>query len=259
MQLVLIVILAFVTGILVGLSGTGAGVLLTPILLLVTPLRVLTVIGTDLMSGAVTKLAGVLVHRKVGQIRWDLAGYLLAGSIPGSVTSIAFIHFMQTRISMAQLDHAVKVLLGVTLFGVALFLPYLRNRKRPFSAENANLRVSAAGLKLVAVGAVVGFLVSMTSVGSGSLLMIALLALVPLPIGSLVGTDLLFGLVTTALAGSLHWGMGNFNTSLFLVLVAGEVPGVIIGSRLTRWVPERVFTWIFSIFYLLLGARLLTG
>lgn len=160
---------------------------------------------------------------------------------------------------MGQLDHALKVLLGFTLFGVAVFLPFLRGRKQFFSAAYASPCISSAGVKLVAVGAVVGFLVSMTSVGSGSLLMIALLALVPLPLGSLVGTDLLYGLVTTALAGSLHWGMGNFDTSLFLLLLAGEVPGVIIGSRLTRRIPERVFTWMFCILYFLLGARLLTG
>jgi uncharacterized membrane protein YfcA len=157
------------------------------------------------------------------------------------------------------LDHALKVLLGFTLFGVSLFMPFLRGNKRLRSAEYANPRFWSGGVKLTAVGAIVGFLVSMTSVGSGSLLMIALLVLVPLPLGSLVGTDILFGLVTTALAGSLHLEMGNFNANLFLLLVAGEVPGVIIGSRLTRRVPERYITWLFSILYFSLGARLLVG
>ena len=127
------------------------------------------------------------------------------------------------------------------------------------SSGLADLTWREGGLKLAWVGAIVGFLVSMTSVGSGSLLMIALLVLVPLPLGSLVGTDILFGLVTTALAGSLHWEMGNFNANLFLLLVAGEVPGVIIGSRLTRRIPERYITWLFSILYFSLGARLLIG
>jgi uncharacterized protein len=255
----IVTVLAFITGVLVGLTGTGAGVILTPLLLLVTPFHALTVIGTDLMSGAVTKLAGVVEHRKLGQVRWNLAGYLLAGSLPGSVAGILFIRLLESRMTMQQLDHALKVLLGLTLFGVSLFLPFLRRQKHLVLTEGANPGLWNGGLKLAAVGAVVGFLVSMTSVGSGSLLMIALLVLVPLPLGSLVGTDILFGLVTTALAGSLHFEMGNFNARLFLLLLAGEVPGVIIGSRLTRRIPERYFTWLFSILYFSLGARLLVG
>lgn len=255
----LVSLLAFITGILVGLTGTGAGVILTPLLLLLTPFSALTVIGTDLMSGAVTKLAGVVEHRKMGQVRWNLAGYLLAGSVPGSVAGILFIHSLKGWMSEAQLDHSLKVLLGLTLFGVSFFLPFLRGKQQEASTDYSNLSLSNGGGKLVGVGAVVGFLVAMTSVGSGSLLMIALLVLVPLPLGSLVGTDILFGLVTTALAGSLHWEMGNFNASLFLLLVAGEVPGVIIGSRLTRRIPERYITWLFSILYFSLGARLLVG
>ncbi len=255
----LVSLFAFITGILVGLTGTGAGVILTPLLLLVTPFHALTVIGTDLMSGAVSKLAGVFEHRKLGQVQWNLAGYFLAGSVPGSVAGILSIHFLKGWMSVAALDHALKVLLGLTLFGVSLFLPFLRGKKDLGSAGNSNLSFSNGGFKLAAVGGIVGFLVSMTSVGSGSLLMISLLVLVPLPLGSLVGTDILFGLVTTALAGSPHWEMGNFNSSLFLLLVAGEVPGVIIGSRLTRRIPERCITWLFSILYFSLGARLLAG
>ncbi|HVB28612.1 MAG TPA: sulfite exporter TauE/SafE family protein [Terriglobia bacterium] len=255
----LVSLLAFITGILVGLTGTGAGVILTPVLLLVTPFHALTVIGTDLMSGAITKLAGVFEHRKLGQVRWNLAGYLLAGSVPGSVAGILFIHSLKDWMSEAQLDHSLKILLGLTLFGVSFFLPFLRGNRRTAAADCTHLSFSNGGFKLAAVGAIVGFLVSMTSVGSGSLLMIALLVLVPLPLGSLVGTDLLFGLVTTALAGSLHWEMGNFNANLFLLLVAGEVPGVIIGSRLSRRIPERYITWLFSILYFSLGARLLVG
>jgi uncharacterized protein len=252
-------LLAFITGILVGLTGTGAGVILTPLLLLVTPFHALTVIGTDLMSGAVTKLAGVFEHRKLGQVRWNLAGYLLAGSVPGSMAGILFIHSLKGWMSEVQLDHSLKVLLGLTLFGVSFFMPFLRGKQQAASSDYAHLSFSNGGFKLAAVGAIVGFLVSMTSVGSGSLLMISLLVLVPLPLGSLVGTDILFGLVTTALAGSLHWEMGNFNPSLFLLLVAGEVPGVIIGSRLSRRIPERYITWLFSILYFSLGARLLVG
>jgi hypothetical protein len=102
-------------------------------------------------------------------------------------------------------------------------------------------------------------MVALTSIGSGSLLMIFLLLLIPLPLARLVGTDILFGLATMALAGTAHLWMGHFNSGLFLKLLAGSIPGVILGSRLTRVIPERYFSWLFSVLYFSLGARLLAG
>jgi uncharacterized protein len=264
----LIAILAFITGILVGFTGTGAGVILTPLLLLTTPFSAVTVIGTDLASGALTKLVGVFEHRKLGQVKWKLAAWLLGGSLPGTLIGLAFLRFLELHGSPTRLDHLLRIFLGVTLFGVSMFFPFLRGRREGSQAGGRRLalgrqlseaRTAGARAVLILVGLVVGFLVSITSVGSGSLLMIALLVLAPLPLGSLVGTDILFGLVTTALAGSLHFEMGHFNSRLFLLLVAGEVPGVVLGSRLTRRIPERAVTWLFSILYFSLGARLLAG
>ena len=156
-----------------------------------------------------------------------------------------------------DLDHVLKTVLGVTLFGVSFFVPFIRGRKQ--KSQDAQLAKSGEGWKLAAVGAIVGGLVAVTSVGSGSLLMIFLLLLIPLPFGKLVGTDMLFGLVTMALAGSLHVSMGHFSLPLLLQLVVGSLPGVVIGSRLTRVIPERYFSWLYSVLYFSLGARLLVG
>jgi uncharacterized protein len=255
----LVILIAFLAGVLIGLTGTGAGAVLTPLLLLVTPFAAATVIGTDLLSGAAAKLVGVWEHRKLGQVNWKLAAWLLGGSLPGTLAGILVLHLIEVRMSAHHLDRLLRVLLGVTLFGVSLFLPFLRKRQLRIRADDAHPSgpTCAGRLKLGAVGAVVGFLVAMTSVGSGSLMMIALLVLVPLPLASLVGTDILFGLVTTALAGSLHFAMGHIDPKLFFLVVAGEVPGVVLGSRLTRRIPERYFTWAFSALYFSLGARLL--
>jgi hypothetical protein len=89
--------------------------------------------------------------------------------------------------------------------------------------------------------------------------MIFLLLLTPYPLGELVGTDILYGLATMALAGFLHLRMGHFDSSLFLRVVAGSLPGVVLGSRLTRIIPERYFSWLFTILYFSLGTRLLVG
>jgi uncharacterized protein len=252
-----ITLLGFITGILVGLTGTGGGVLLTPLLLLFTPYPAVVVIGTDIVNGAATKLLGVVEHRKLGQVEWGLAKFLIAGSVPGTMAGILLINYLKFHLAAGVLDHFLKTFLGVTLFGVAMFLPFVRGGRlrRPGARGESKGR----GLKLVLAGATVGFLVAMTSIGSGSLLMIFLLLLVPMPFGKLVGTDMLFGLVTMALAGALHFGMGHFSLPLFLMLALGALPGVVIGSRLTRVIPDRYFSWLFTILYFALGARLLAG
>ncbi len=254
-----ITLLGFITGTLIGLTGTGGGVLLTPLLLLFTPYPAVVVIGTDIVNGAVTKLLGVLEHRKWGHVHGRLAAFLIAGSVPGTLAGILFVIFLKTHLAAGQLDHLLKSTLAVVLFGVSLFLPWARKGNGDLPRALPNLELTGERLRLMAVGAVVGFLVALTSIGSGSLLMVFLLLLIPLPIAGLVGTDLLFGLATMALAGSLHLGMGHFDRSLFLHLIAGSLPGVVLGSRLTRHIPERYFSWLFSVLYFSLGARLLVG
>ena len=255
----LISIFGLITGILIGLTGTGGGVLITPLLLLFTPFPAVIIIGTDIVNGAVTKLVGVLEHRKLGQVNWSLARFLIAGSVPGTLLGILFVRLLKTHLPAAQLDHVLKTVLAITLLGVGLFLPLVRKGRGKLPQALLDFSFANGQVKLGVVGAVVGFLVAVTSIGSGSLMMIFLLLLVPLPLGALVGTDILFGLVTMALAGSLHLAMGHFSLGLFLQLAVGAIPGVVIGSRLTRFIPERSFRWLFSVVYFSLGARLLIG
>lgn len=254
-----ITLLGFITGILIGLTGTGGGVLLTPLLMLFTPFPAAVIIGTDIVNGAVTKLLGVFEHRKLGQVQWRLARFLISGSVPGTLAGILLISYLKTHLAAHELDHFLKTFLGLTLFGVSLFLPIVRGGQLKLPGQVAEPGSKVEALKLAAVGAAVGFLVAMTSIGSGSLLMVFLLLLVPLPFAELVGTDILFGLVTMAVAGSLHLWMGHFSLPLFLRLAVGALPGVVLGSRLTRLIPQRYFNWLFTVLYFSLGARLLVG
>lgn len=255
----LITLLGFVTGMLIGLTGTGGGVLLTPLLMIFTGYPALVVIGTDIVNGAVTKLLGTIEHRRLGQVRWRLAKFLILGTLPGTVAGIVLVYLLKAHMPASRLDHLLRMGLGALLLGVALLMPLVRLGKIGRPAEWVQSPGAVARLKLVVVGALVGFLVALTSVGSGSLLMIFLLLLTPFPIGELVGTDILYGLATMALAGSLHVWMGHFDAGLLLRLVVGALPGVVLGARLTRIVPQRQFNWLFSVLYLALGTRLLVG
>lgn len=250
-----VVLLGFITGILIGLTGAGGGSVLTPLLLLFTPYPVLVVIGTDLVTGVVTKLAGFVEHWRLGRIYWRLAGYIILGSLPGSLAGILLIHYLKTHLSVEILDYSLKALVGVVLFAASVSLPYVRKRKMTAAQKQSHFEQGHKGFLLV--GAVVGFLVAVTSVGSGSLLMVFMLMVVPMPIAELVGTDIMLGLATTVLAGALHLWMGHFNSHLFAGLVAGSVPGVLVGSWFSHRIPERYFGWLLSILYFSLGARLL--
>lgn len=253
-------ILGFLTGILIGLTGTGGGSVLTPLLLIFTPYSAVVVIGTDLVMGVATKLVGFIEHWRLGRIYWRLAGYIILGSLPGSLAGILFVHFLKVHLSAANLDASLKVFVGLALFAASVSLPYVRKRqKRAAQGQHpSEIRAGERGHKrFLAVGAGVGFLVAVTSVGSGSLLMVFMLLVAPLPIADLVGTDIMLGLATTVLAGSLHFWMGHFNQHLFFGLVAGSVPGVLVGSWFSHRIPERYFSWLLSILYFSLGARLL--
>jgi uncharacterized membrane protein YfcA len=255
----LITIIGFFTGVLIGLTGTGGGVLLTPLLMVLTPFPAVTLIGTDIVNGAVTKLLGVFEHRKLGQVRWRLATFLIIGTVPGTSGGILFLNFLKAHLVGSQLDHLLRLALGATLFCVAFLLPLVRLGKIKPPRTWVDSPSTSARIKLVAVGALVGFLVALTSIGSGSLLMVFLLLLTPYPLGELVGTDILYGLATMALAGSMHMRMGHFDSNLFLHIVVGSLPGVVLGSRLTRIIPERYFSWLFTVLYFSLGTRLLVG
>lgn len=252
-----ITVLAFVVGTLIGMTGTGSGVVLTPLLLIFTPFPALTIIGTDIVIGTVTRLLGVWEHKRLQQVRWRLAVFLIAGSIPGTLAGGGLIRLLKAHLLASQLDHLLKNVLAIVLIGVAVFLPLGRSMQHSLRRALVEPRTFFEGIKLLMTGAVVGLLVAVTSIGSGSLMMILLLLLTPFRAGELVGTDILFGVGTGALASSLHLWMGHLDTGLFLRLLAGTLPGVVLGSRLTPRISERYFSWLFSILYFLLGARLL--
>ena len=121
-----ITLLGFITGTLIGLTGTGGGVILTPLLLLFTPYPAVVIIGTDIVNGAVTKLLGVIEHRRLGQVHWRLAGLLISGSVPGTLGGIVFVSFLKSHLSSAEFEHALKTVLAITLFSVSIFLPFVR-------------------------------------------------------------------------------------------------------------------------------------
>jgi len=246
-------LLGFVVGFLVGLTGIGGGSLMTPLLILVGGVRPFVAVGTDLAYAAITKAFGSAVHYRQRTVDLGIAWHLAIGSIPGALAGVAFIMWMKGRGDNGNLDWFITRALAVALILVSLNL-FLKPFHRGESGETA-LKHQPKRQKTLTImaGAGIGFLVGMTSVGSGSLIAAGLVVLYPrLPLSRIVGTDIFHATFLSAAAGFAHFGLGSVDLPLLSGLLIGSIPGVWWGSRLAVAVPEKILRPILAT--LLLGA-----
>ncbi|MGH9433488.1 MAG: sulfite exporter TauE/SafE family protein [Terriglobia bacterium] len=252
--------IGFVVGILVGLTGMGGGAVMTPLLILLGWARPAVAVGTDLVWGTLTKLVGASVHYRQKTVDLSLVKWLAMGSVPGALLGILLLSSLR-RLGVDAIDRFVGRTLGFTLICVACVLLYRSFRKDPgrLSSRSASPEDFSGDLWLTpAMAAVVGFLVSLTSVGSGSLIVPCLLILYPaIPLKRIVGSDIFHGLILGCVAAFGHLELGNINRSLLLGLWAGSIPGVWIGSKLTTLFPDRLLRPALAVTLLLLGFKLI--
>lgn len=246
-----------VVGFLVGMTGMGSGALMAPLLILVLHVRPTTAVGTDLVYASVTKLFGAVQHWKHGYVDTRLLLLLSTGSIPGALLGVQALHVLQLRYG-DLLDSLLLRSLGLMfiLTGATIALRLIRSST---SGESV-YRPAAAGpsAAIVLLGAVTGFLVGLTSVGAGSLLMAALLLFYSAPAAALVGTDVVHAVLLTGVAGASHLLAGNVELPLALNLLLGSVPGVLLGSRLVGKLPDRAVRIALAVLLLATGAHLWT-
>jgi len=241
----LLVVATFAIGIVVGLTGMGGGALMTPVLVLFFGIPPLTAVSSDLVASAVMKPVGSAVHLRRGTVHLPLVGWLCVGSVP-----MAFVGVLLARAlgDGQEVQDVIQTALGVALLVAATGLTaraYLRllerARRRDGSADplpQGRPEIAVRVLPTVAVGAVGGVVVGMTSVGSGSLIIIALMALYPaLTASSLVGTDLVQAVPLVVSAALGHLLFGDFQLDLTASLLLGSVPGVYVGARLSSRAP----------------------
>lgn len=237
-----IALLGFGVGILVGMTGMGGGALTTPLLILWVGVRPVVAVGTDLLFLAVLKVVAAWAHHKWGNVDWRLVRLLALGSVPGALVGLLLLSGLR-GISEEATDAGVTRLLGLVLIvaAIAVLTQFVLGERRPrlpFSGGDVPARTPGPR-STVALGFVVGVLVSMTSVGGGSLIVASLVIFHRLSGRRIVGTDLAHALVLSTVATMGHIGMGSVNWVLALNLLAGAVPGVLLGSRATLRVPER--------------------
>jgi uncharacterized membrane protein YfcA len=237
------IIAGVVVGCLVGLTGVGGGSLMTPLLVFLFNFNPAVAVGTDLLFAAITKSLGVLVHHSSHRsVNWRIAGRLSLGSIPAAVITLYFMELYAEH--GRDLSKPITMALGVALALTACAL-LIKPRVRSLGHQMPRGVVRFIGknrkLLTIAVGACLGALVTLSSVGAGALGTVALLFLYPsLPAVGVVGTDLAYAIPLAAVAGLGHWGLGNVDFSLLGTLLLGSLPGIWIGSQVSARIPERV-------------------
>ncbi len=250
-------VLGFVVGVLVGLTGMGGGAVMTPALILLRWARPIIAVGTDLVWGTLTKAAGAFVHCRQRTVDFTIVKRLTLGSIPGALAGLTFLAYLRSR-GGDTMDRVVVRMLGIALMCVALslFVRSLRGLRTKAPGELVYLKGPVWLTTLI--GAVIGFLVSLTSVGSGSLIIASLVLMYPnTPLRRIVGSDILHALFLVGVSALGHLGIGNINVPLLGGLLVGSIPGVWLGSRVSAVFPEKVLRPILATTLLFLGYKLL--
>lgn len=279
------IVSGLLVGVLVGLTGVGGGSLMTPLLVFLFGFKPATAVGTDLLFAALTKTSGVWVHHtKHSSVDWQIVRWLSLGSLPFAVGTLFVLnHF-------ASIGKETTGIISTTL-GIALLLTAFSILVRSIlirrSQKNAVNVVAIADVEeeteieleqdekideiqrgrfnrgqipaTVLTGAVLGILVTLTSVGAGALGTVVLLFLYPKMLTvKVVGTDLAHAIPLTAVAGFGHWMLGNVDFALLSSLLIGSLPGIWIGSTLSAKLPERFLRPILAVLLLIIGLKFVT-
>lgn len=246
----------FLVGMLVGMTGVGGGSLMTPLLVILFGFHPATAVGTDLLYASVTKTVGTAVHGKQGTVDWRIVAALASGSIPSAIVTL----FIMSRVGTMS-GHAtgiLNLLLGgaLLLTGISVFCrPWILKWAGHHIHEVAEFRLRRSTIIL---GAVLGVLVSVTSVGAGALGTTALLILYPrLPVAKIAASDIAHAVPLTLIAGIGHWLMGSVDFSLMLGLLAGSIPGIVIGSLLSSRSSDTILRPVLASTLLIVAIRML--
>lgn len=234
-----IVLGSAIIGLLVGMTGAGGGALMTPMLILLFGIKPSTAISSDLVAAVLMRPVGAVVHMTRRTVNYRLVGFMVLGSVPAALLGSYALHLLGN--SKGAEDH-VQIALGTALLigAAAMVLRYVLDRRSGRQRSGLIGQVAVRPLPTVAIGVIGGFVVGMTSVGSGSLMIVLLLFLYPLlGANQLVGTDLTQAVPLTVAAALGALAFGHVEFSLTLSIIVGSVPAVLAGSLISSRAPDR--------------------
>ena len=250
------VLVGLLTGLLVGMTGMGGGSLMTPILVFLFGIPPATAIGTDIAHGAAFKTVGAVQHRRMGNVRARLAGWMLIGSAPMSLLGV-WVGVQLTERYGDDVKSAMGQVLGAALLFGAVGL-VAKSLVRTSAIGDPDWKLTNRDcVAAVLIGVFGGFVVGLTSVGSGVFFGLTLLVVFPLRAHKVVGTDIFHAAVLLYVAGAAHWAAGNVDFGILGWLLLGSIPGVLIGGRLTLAIPEQALRLLLAGVLGLAGIKLL--
>lgn len=234
------VISGFAVGMLVGLTGVGGGSLMTPLLTLMFGVSPTVAVGTDLAFASATKTAGTFAHRFRGTVHWDIVRRLCYGALPAAIIAAVALKYF------GALDKEIGQIIRYSIAGSVLLTVVallFRSRMQAWVIAHPEKQLQGARLTAVTimVGAVLGALVTISSIGAGAIGATILVLLYPrLSPAEIAGTDIAYAVPLTAIAAFGHWWLGSINWELLMALLLGSVPGITIGSLAAKAVPEKI-------------------
>ena len=242
-------------GLIVGLTGVGGGSLMTPLLISVFHLDKAVAIGTDLWFAGLTKVSGSVAHHREGHVDYHITKKLLLGSIPASIATMVFMHL--EGISKSR-DSTLAYALGIALLLTAITVAFRPVWHRVGIWLERWITRERRPAITVLCGAILGVLVSLSSIGAGALGATMILLLYPrLDMKRLVGTDIAHAVPLTIVAGIGHASLGNVEWVLLIELLAGSIPGIWVGAKLTKQLPETITRFALCICLVIAARKIL--
>jgi hypothetical protein len=242
-------------GLLVGVTGMGGGSLMTPVLVLVFDFNVIVAVGTDILHGAIFKTIGAWRHRVLGHVHARLTFWLALGSVPASLAGVYVVELLKDHYGEGVNDVSANILGYALMVGGLGFFARALVHKKP--AEDRPYRLTRRDrVFAVLIGLFGGFVLGLTSVGSGTFFGLMMLLLFPLSASKIVGTDIFHAAILLWAAGLAHLSAGNVDLHATAWLALGSVPGILVGSQLTIRMPDRAIRFALAIVLFLSGLKL---
>jgi uncharacterized protein len=253
MLIVAKIVIGFVVGAMIGMTGVDGGVLLLPILIFALHLPPIVAVGSDALFNFLTKIGSSYVHFTKGTVRTKLVLSLATGSVPGSILGVGLL-----RVLRQAFGNGVNTFITTTVGVLLILVPTLLLFQSQIEERVTNRPPTMQSMIGVsAIGLLAGFLVGMTSVGSGSIIMMLLLLFYSFSPKVMVGTDIVHAVLLTGVTSLLHFKMGNVDLSLVGLLVMGSIPGGVLGSHLSTRMPVPWLRRLLCAVLLASGARML--
>jgi uncharacterized membrane protein YfcA len=250
-----ITLMGLLVGFLVGLTGVGGAALLTPVLILIG-VNPSIAVGTDLVYNSITKFFGLFQHWRQKTVNFQMVKLLAIGSIPSAVVAIGSLHYFEAYYH--NQEQIIRHSLGYVLIFVSLAIiirTFVEKKLRPNRWQLKPLKEKK--MLTILIGCVFGFIVGLTSLGSGSLFAVAMIYLYQMKTSDMVGTDITHAFLLVTVAGLLHIGYGNVNYMLVGNLLIGSIPGVLIGSSISAKVPTRPLRTVVAVLIFVSGLKLI--